>query len=169
MSAGRWVLGTAGVALMGVGAWLLADTRTPWDVVVWLGGAVVLHDAVVAPLVLGLGLLVARTGTARGVVRGALVVAGGLTLVALPVLLAPRRPSNPSVLPLDYTRNWLLLLAAVAVGALLVAVAPAVGRRLRGWWPGRRLRGWRAGRRLRVRLRRWRSGRRLRGGRRRVP
>ncbi|OII62612.1 hypothetical protein BJP40_27830 [Streptomyces sp. CC53] len=160
MSAGRWVLGAAGVTLMGVGAWLLADTRTPWDVVVWLAGAVVLHDAVVAPLVLGLGLLVARTGTARGVVRGALVVAGGLTLVALPVLLAPRRPSNPSVLPLDYTRNWALLMAAVAVGALLVAGAPAVGRRLRGWRPGGRMRVW---------MRRWRSGRRLRGGRRRVP
>ncbi|WP_308315897.1 hypothetical protein [Streptomyces sp. CC228A] len=76
-------------------------------------------------------------------------MAGGLTLVALPVLLAPRRPSNPSVLPLDYARNWLLLLAAVAVGALLVGVAPAAGRRLRGWRAGRRRRGGRAERRMR--------------------
>ncbi|WP_309235485.1 hypothetical protein [Streptomyces sp. TRM64462] len=124
----RYLLGGAGIVLMGVGVWLVAGTGSVRDVVVWLAGAVVLHDGVVAPLVLALGLLVARL-PGRRLVRAALVVAGGLTLVALPVLLARKRPANPTVLPLDYPRNWLLLLAAVAAVTALIAAARAAARR----------------------------------------
>lgn len=121
---GRLVLGAVGLAAMGLGASLLVDTGSVWDVVVWLAGAVLLHDLVAAPFVLLVGLAVARVAVrARGLVRGALVVAGGVTLVALPVLLAPPRPARPTVLPLDYPRNWLLLMAAVALAALLLGVA----------------------------------------------
>ncbi|MFE7767356.1 hypothetical protein [Streptomyces sp. NPDC057438] len=118
----RVLTGAAGVALMGVGASLLVDVRDLTGVVVWLGGAVVLHDVVIAPLVLLVGLVAVRAGV-RGPVRGALLVAGALTAVALPVLLRPGKPANSSVLPLDYPRNWLLVLVAVAtVTALLTAV-----------------------------------------------
>ncbi|MDX3584725.1 hypothetical protein [Streptomyces europaeiscabiei] len=118
----RVLTGAAGVALMGVGASLLLDVRDLTGVLVWLGGAVVLHDVVIAPLVLLVGLVAVRAG-GRGPVRGALLVAGALTAVALPVLLRPGKPANSSVLPLDYPRNWLLALVAVAtVTALLMAV-----------------------------------------------
>ncbi|WP_327342291.1 hypothetical protein [Streptomyces europaeiscabiei] len=118
----RVLTGAAGVALMGVGASLLLDVRDLTGVLVWLGGAVVLHDVVIAPLVLLVGLVAVRAGV-RGPVRGALLVAGALTAVALPVLLRPGKPANSSVLPLDYPRNWLLALVAVAtVTALLMAV-----------------------------------------------
>lgn len=54
---------------------------------------------------------------------GALLVAGALTAVALPVLLRPGKPANSAVLSLGYLRNWLLALAPVAtVTALLMAV-----------------------------------------------
>ncbi|WP_405603701.1 hypothetical protein OG741_32605 [Streptomyces sp. NBC_01410] len=118
----RIVTGALGLALMTVGAVLLVTGGQLKDVALWLAGAIVLHDGIVAPLVLGVGLLLAAV-PARGTVRGALVVAGCLTVVALPVLLRPGTPKNPTVLPLDYVRNWLLALAAVAVltGMLLAA------------------------------------------------
>ncbi|WP_254705643.1 hypothetical protein [Streptomyces vilmorinianum] len=121
----RYVCGAVGVGLMGVGVWLIVRTGTFWDVLVWLVGAIVLHDGVIAPLVLAVGLLVAAV-PARGVVRGGLIVAGCLTLVALPVMVRPGVPPNPTALPLDYVRNWLVLLGVVAVGT----VGLVVGRRL---------------------------------------
>ncbi|MFI6770795.1 hypothetical protein [Streptomyces sp. NPDC050355] len=119
VSVTRLLTGVAGLALMGVGASLLLDVPDLTGVLVWLGGAVVLHDAVIAPLVLLIGLVLVR-GSARGPVRGALLVAGALTAVALPVLLRPGKPANSSVLPLDYPRNWLLTLVAVATVTALV-------------------------------------------------
>jgi hypothetical protein len=127
----RVLTGAAGLALMGVGASLLLDVRDLTGVLFWLGGAVVLHDVVIAPVVLLVGLVVVRGGV-RGPVRGALLVAGALTAVALPVLLRPGKPANSSVLPLDYPRNWLLALVAVAtVTALLLAVRATRRFRLR--------------------------------------
>jgi hypothetical protein len=123
----RTALGAAGLALMAVGLYLLVTGGQFKGVALWLAGAVVLHDLLVAPLVLAVGLLLALL-PARGLLRGALVTAGCLTVIALPVLLAPGTPHNPSVLPLDYPRNWLLTLAAVAA----VTAAVLVARRLRG-------------------------------------
>ncbi|MFF4232825.1 hypothetical protein [Streptomyces sp. NPDC001820] len=117
----RIVTGALGLALMAVGATLLLTGGQVKDVALWLAGAIVLHDGMIAPLVLGVGLLLAAV-PARGTVRGALVVAGCLTVIALPPLLRPGAPTNPSALPLDYLRNWLLLLVAVAVVAGLVPV-----------------------------------------------
>jgi hypothetical protein len=84
------------------------------DVALWLAGAIVLHDGLVAPLVLAAGLLLSSV-PARGTVRGALVVAGCLTAIALPPMLRPGTPANASALPLDYVRNWLILMGAVVV------------------------------------------------------
>ncbi|MDX2676390.1 hypothetical protein [Streptomyces soliscabiei] len=123
----RALIGAGGLVLMGVGGSLLLDVRNLTDVLIWLGGAVVLHDALIAPLVLLVGLVVVRGGV-RGPVRAGLLVAGALTAVALPVLLRPGPRANSSVLPLDYPRNWLLLLAAVATVTALVIAVRALGR-----------------------------------------
>ena len=132
----RVLVGAAGVILMAVGLSLLVAGGQIKDVSLWLIGSIIVHDAVIAPLVIATGLLIAML-PARGLVRGALVTAGCLTLIALPVLLAPGTPRNPSVLPLDYPRNWLLSLAAVAV----LAAAVPVARRLRARRWRRRPRG----------------------------
>ncbi|MFF6916543.1 hypothetical protein [Streptomyces sp. NPDC012466] len=122
MKALRVTAGAAGLALMGVGVSLLMDVRGLPGVLLWLGGAVVLHDVVIAPMVLLIGPALVRGGV-RGPVRAALVVAGALTTVALPVLLRPGRRANSSVLPLDYPRNWLVALVVVAsVTAVWLAV-----------------------------------------------
>ncbi|MFF0465193.1 hypothetical protein [Streptomyces mexicanus] len=123
----RVVAGAAGLALLAQGVSLLRDVPGPGGVVVWLAGAVALHDALIAPLVLLIGRLVVR-GTLRGPVRGALLVAGALTLVALPPLLRPGPRANPTVLPLDYPRNWLITLAAVAAVTVVDVAARAVRR-----------------------------------------
>ncbi|WP_405804711.1 MULTISPECIES: hypothetical protein [unclassified Streptomyces] len=125
----RMVTGALGIVLMAVGATLLATGGQIKDVALWLAGAIVLNDGIIAPLVLGIGLLLAAV-PARGTVRGALVVAGCLTMVALPVLLRPGRPTNPSALPLDYLRNWLLVLAAVAVLTAVLLLARRLLRRV---------------------------------------
>ncbi|WP_223837562.1 hypothetical protein [Streptomyces venezuelae] len=123
----RWVLGAFGLLLIGVGGWHVAAQPDPYDVLVWLGGALVLHDVLVAPLVLAVGLLVAAV-PARPVVRGALITAGSLVLITLPLLLRPGAPPNPSALPLPYARNLLLVLA---VTALVASTAAWLARRRR--------------------------------------
>ncbi|MCX4514316.1 hypothetical protein OHA27_29155 [Streptomyces sp. NBC_01619] len=128
----RFAAGAAGVGLMGYGAWLLfgdGGVRDPWDVVIWLAGAVLLHDGLIAPAVLAVGLLLAAL-PARGVLRAALVVCGALTLIALPPLLRPGAPTNPTALPLDYLRNWLLTLAVVVALAAAALLLPRAGRTL---------------------------------------
>jgi hypothetical protein len=127
MSVTRLLTGAVGLTLMGVGASLLLDVPDLTGVLVWLGGAVVLHDALIAPLVLLIGWVLVRGGV-RGPVRGALLVAGALTAVALPVLLRPGKPANSSVLPLDYPRNWLLTLGAVATVTALLSAVRAIRR-----------------------------------------
>ncbi|MFB7288432.1 hypothetical protein [Actinacidiphila glaucinigra] len=123
----RWLTGAAGLVLAGVGAYRLLGVDDLTGVLIWLGGAVVLHDVLIAPLVLLIGSVLVRGGV-RGPVRGALLVGGALTAVALPVLLRPGKPANPSVLPLDYPRNWLVTLVAVAVVSALVPVVRRIGR-----------------------------------------
>ncbi|MEV1052026.1 hypothetical protein [Streptomyces sp. NPDC049887] len=126
----RYAAGGLGVVLMAVGTGLVLSARDAWGVVVWLGGALVLHDAVLAPLVLGAGMLVAAL-PARGVVRGALVVGGSLVLITLPLLLRPGTPPNPSALPLPYGRNLVIVLGAVAGAACLVLLVRWLRRRPR--------------------------------------
>ncbi|GHJ97912.1 hypothetical protein SNE510_74310 [Streptomyces sp. NE5-10] len=118
----RYAVGGLGVGLIGLGAWLVTAEPAPGAVLVWLAGALVVHDGVLAPLVLAVGLLIAgRPG--RGLWRGALVIAGSVVLVTLPLLLRPGPPPNPSALPLPYGRNLAIVLAAVATGAGLLHLA----------------------------------------------
>ncbi|MFJ5219898.1 hypothetical protein ACIP98_35040 [Streptomyces sp. NPDC088354] len=112
----RGALGVAGVAAMSLGAALvLTDRRigSPVGVLIWLAAAVVVHDGVLVPLVLGIGALLPLR--ARRPLRTGLLTAGCLTAVALPVMLRQGRGANPSVLPLDYVGNWGLAMGVVVV------------------------------------------------------
>lgn len=129
MKAFRYALGALGLLLIAIGGRLVAGLPDPLDVAVWLGGALVLHDGIIAPHVLAAGLLVAAV-PARGLVRGALITGGALVLVTLPALLRPGAPVSPSALPLPYGRNLLVVLAAVAAVTAVVALVRR-GRRSR--------------------------------------
>ncbi|MGW6559522.1 hypothetical protein [Streptomyces hydrogenans] len=111
----RYALGGLGVLLIGIGVRLVVAEPDPAGVLLWLAGALVLHDGILAPLVLAVGLLLVGRRH-RGTLRGALVVAGGLVLVTLPLLVRPGEPPNPSALPLPYGRNLAIVLAVVAAG-----------------------------------------------------
>ncbi|WP_432121076.1 hypothetical protein [Streptomyces sp. S1] len=113
----RYAVGGIGVGLIVLGARLVAAQPASGDVLVWLAGALVVHDGLLAPLVLAVGLLIAGRPE-RGLWRGALVIAGSVVLVTLPLLLRPGPAPNPSALPLPYGRNLAIVLAAVAVGAV---------------------------------------------------
>ncbi|MFI0939884.1 hypothetical protein [Streptomyces sp. NPDC021020] len=124
----RAALAAPGLFLLAVGARRLAQLPDPYPVLEWLAGAVLLHDAAIAPLVLLTGLLVTRL-PARKAVRTALLTGGTLLLLTLPALLRPRPTANPSVLPLPYARNLLVLLAATALAALTAAATAALRAR----------------------------------------
>ncbi|MCY0918764.1 hypothetical protein OS965_11335 [Streptomyces sp. H27-G5] len=126
----RYALGALGLALMAWGGLLLVRQPEPWRIALWLAGAVVVHDGFVAPLVCAIAALTAAAGLRlRGVPRAALIVAGSLTAIALPPLLRPGGAANATVLPLDYLRNWLLTMAAIAVLTLLYTGTRAALRR----------------------------------------
>lgn len=123
----RYGLGAAGLAavLFGLRGLVTGGVATHWPVpLVWLVAGVLVHDLVLVPLVAAAGWVLARLvpAPARPVLRGGLLVAGVVTLVALPVLSGKGDASNPSLTPLDYPRNWALLLAATAVVTVLLAV-----------------------------------------------
>ncbi|MFI1280858.1 hypothetical protein ACH4U5_08815 [Streptomyces sp. NPDC020858] len=126
----RHVTGAFGLMCAAWGGWLLLQQPEPWRIAVWLGGAVVVHDGLVAPLVMAIAALIAAVGPRlRGVPRGALIVAGSLTAIVLPPLLRPGGVANPTVLPLDYLHNWLLAMAAIVLLTLVHAGVRALLRR----------------------------------------
>lgn len=97
----------------------------------WFIGGAILHDALLAPLVFIVGGLVARVApaTLRAVAAAVFVVAGGVSLYAVPALFGDGRESaNPSMLPNQEPRNVVLVLAAI----VLVGIAGAAFRLFRG-------------------------------------
>jgi hypothetical protein len=88
----------------------------------FLAGVLVAHDAVLMPVVIGVGALVGRLVpvAARTAVRVAAFVSLCAVLVALPVVLGAGRPADDrSALPLPYGRNLTIVLLvgwAVALG-----------------------------------------------------
>ena len=124
MRVARVGLVAAGVVVGGYGGWLLLWLG--WDNLVatlpWLVAAVLLHDAVWAPLV----LLVAAVGGARlprawrtPVMVGAVVLVT-VTVAAVPMLGGfGARPDNPTLLDRPYLVGWLLFAAVVALGVLV--------------------------------------------------
>lgn len=126
MSATRWLLGGLGVALGAYGAWLALtrqDAGQLVEIAVWLAAGVVLHDVVVAGVVLA-GVAVGRRVLPQAwqaPATLALVVWGGVTLMAVPVLgRFGARPDNPTLLDRPYLGAWAAL-SALAVVAVAVA------------------------------------------------
>ncbi len=108
-----------GAGLAAYGAYLLlAGARWPplSSALTWFAGGVLIHDALLVPLTLLVGVALLRVvpGGYRGLVQGALVMSALLTVALLPLMSGRgRTPANPSQQPLPYTRNLLLVLLAV--------------------------------------------------------
>jgi hypothetical protein len=108
------------------------DTR-PADLARFTVGGALLHDLIFAPVVLAVGLLIARavTGRSRAIVQAALFVSGCLALFSYPVVRGfGHAAHNPSSLPHNYTANLAIVIGVVWGTATICAVG--VLRRHRG-------------------------------------
>jgi hypothetical protein len=120
----RVLLGAAGLAVLGYGAWGLLTMQHAAaleSVGRWLVGGVLLHDAILAPAVFILCALAYRmTGPRlRRALAAILLVGGSVVLVALPEFLLPPGNPNPTVHPLNYARGLSIVGAIVIAAALL--------------------------------------------------
>ncbi|MEH3067638.1 MAG: hypothetical protein PGN15_06090 [Aeromicrobium erythreum] len=126
MRAARLLLALPGVAAIVWGVLLLLDRPDGLvSVLVWAGGAVLVHDLVVAPLTVVVGLALGRVLPPATRAPALLLLAGwALVTVAVANVLSGQggKPDNPTLLTGDYGLAWgvATLLVALAVGALVV-------------------------------------------------
>jgi hypothetical protein len=130
----RGLLGAAGVVLVLVGLYHLLGTSLPdlVNVVLWLAGGVIAHDAVVAPLVVLLAVVVLPRlpSWSRAPAVAGFVVLMSVTLLAVPALgRFGARDDVPSLLNRPYGVLWLGFAALVL---LVVVVASLLRRRRSG-------------------------------------
>ncbi len=138
MRAARIVLIALGAVLVGVGGGALVAGVPPrqWvGILLWMGGAVVLHDAVFAPLVLVGSRILRRIGARVSwiqvaIVQVALVVGAALTVIAIPGIVSKSLGArNPSVLVFAYAPT--LAIAWATLGVLTALLVIAIGLRRR--------------------------------------
>lgn len=123
MARQRLAIGAVGVLLGLYGALRLVTQNSLRDlffIAVWLVAAVAIHDGVLSPVVLAAGrLLKAVPPRARRWLQLALVVAGLVTVIAIPLLY--REGSQPAIKALmvnDYSARLTVLLVVIAVAGL---------------------------------------------------
>jgi hypothetical protein len=124
VSRGRLLLAVTGGLVGGYGVLLLVITVPSSSlllVVVWMVVAVLVHDALWSPALLGVSAALGRVPSrARRHLQGGLVIAGCLTVVALPMIIAQgRQPTSTTVLTQDVGSNLLVLLGCVAISTVL--------------------------------------------------
>jgi hypothetical protein len=133
MRAVRALLGAAGLAAAGWGAWLLLGQGATnlRATLVWLAGGVLLHDAVLAPLTIAVAWVAGRLagGRPRAPAAVALVLLGPLTVAAVPVLgRFGARADNTTLLDRPYWAGWTALVVVVLVAILVASYAGRRGR-----------------------------------------
>ncbi len=133
---GFWIGIAVGAPVMVYGAAELIG-QAGWprarDVAVWLGGGLLVHDVLLAPLVIAAVWAVGtvfpadlRAPIRAGILGSALVIA-----IGWPALRGSgNRPDNRTVHPLDYSTA---VLTALALVWLLVALWMAIGAVRRRW------------------------------------
>ncbi|KZC95581.1 MULTISPECIES: hypothetical protein [Clavibacter] len=136
--AARIALVAVGVAGLVLGALVLLDSQRPDQVVgvaVFLLVAILVHDAILSPVVFVAGLLLRRAG--RRLPPGALVIvqAGVIVMAVMTVVVIPEIRAraigndNPTILIADYAPRLALMWVATAVATAVVAVVYARTRR----------------------------------------
>jgi hypothetical protein len=121
MTRTRATVGIAGAALIAYGAWRILGTARltrPPTLALWLVGAVVVHDGILAPLTMTTGYVIGKVfrPRSRRYVVGALVTAAMITAIAVPLIHRRGRGPTGSALEVrDYASNLVLLLGGVAL------------------------------------------------------
>ncbi len=122
------------VALLGLGVagglwglWLMHDFTTSQllSVATFLVGGVILHDAIIAPVTVGVGVAAARLlpGHFRAAAGIGFLLWGTLTLAFFNVLSGQGgKPDNDTVLNRPYAVSWLVMTAVLAAAVVVAAV-----------------------------------------------
>ncbi|MEV7397513.1 hypothetical protein [Aeromicrobium sp. NPDC092404] len=126
MRAVRLLLVLVGVGFGLWGVWLMRDFTSDQLISMgtWLVGGVILHDAVIAPVTVLLGVVAARVlpGRTYAVAAIAFLVWATLTVTVANVLSGQGgKPDNDTVLNRPYGLSWLILTAVVVIAALGMA------------------------------------------------
>lgn len=124
----RGVLILVGVGFGLWGLWLMRDfTREQLiSEAFWLGGGVVLHDGLLAPIVVAVGFGASRLlpGHLRSATATAFLIWGTLTIAFLPTLSGQGgKAGNATILGKPYVLTWIimtLVFVAYAVGSALL-------------------------------------------------
>jgi hypothetical protein len=124
-----WIAAAIGTAITGFGVYGLLHNLQGIALTSWLktfAGALVLHDAIFAPLVVAGSVLLVRAlpARARAPVQVACIVSGALIAIAIPVVGGfGRLANNLTILPSHhYGTRLLAVVGAIWVTAAVVAL-----------------------------------------------
>ena len=123
----RLALGALGVAGALWGLWLLRDDglEALVSVGIWLIGGIIIHDGIIAPLTVGVTVLVARwlPAPARMPVVIAFIVWGTCTIAFIATLSGQGgKTGNDTILGKPYELTWIILTLLIAAAAAVAAV-----------------------------------------------
>jgi hypothetical protein len=126
LKAWRIVLAVAGIALGAFGVFRLVTEIPPHSLLilaVWLVAALIIHDALLAPSVVGVGWLLRRFVPDRGrrYLQIALIMIALVTVIAVPMIfLRGSQPAVKALLLRDYGANLILIIGIIAVLSLIL-------------------------------------------------
>ena len=132
MKAWRILLAIAGIGLASFGVYRLATEVSPRSLMflgLWLAAALVIHDGIVAPAVVGGGWVLRRFVPDRGrrYLQAALIASAMVTVVALPLIyLRGSQPPVKALLLRDYGTNLAVILGGIVVVSLVAYVVQVV-------------------------------------------
>jgi hypothetical protein len=136
VKAWRIILATSGIALAAFGVFRLV-TEIPVHslliLLVWLAAVLILHDAVLAPSVVGVGWLLRRHVPDRGrrFLQVALIMSSLVTVIAIPMIfLRGSQPAVKALLLRNYAANLILLIGIIAVISLALYAVRVVRDRM---------------------------------------
>ena len=126
MKAWRIVLAVAGIALGAFGVFRLVTEIAPHSLLilaVWLVAALIIHDALLAPSVVGVGWLLRRFVPDRGrrYLQIALIMIALVTVIAVPMIfLRGSQPAVKALLLRNYGANLIMIIGIIAVLSLIL-------------------------------------------------
>lgn len=128
----RIALLVVGIAFLVVGALVLLEDVAPKryaGIALWFAGAILIHDGIIAGLVIAVNLTLRKAGRrvplgVLAIIQGAIVVGAIVSLIVFPQVVKQRIGTlNPTILPLGYGANLVLFYGVLmAVTAVTIAV-----------------------------------------------
>jgi hypothetical protein len=126
----RLALGAVGVGGLLWGVWSLLDdgTEALVSLAIWLAGAIIVHDAILAPFTIGLTLVAAKfvPPPARMPTVVAFVIWATCSLAFIAVLSGQAgKTGNETILGRPYALTWIAFTLLIAAAAAVASVVRA--------------------------------------------